>query len=446
MYCKNCEKEFKKGKFCPKCGEKLIDNDEYEEELEEEKLDDEEEDEEDADDDNEYDETVRQVKEKAMKAAGVAISFGKALTKYAKKATDDFIENTQNGNLQKSIENKLEKLANGGESAKKPIETTEDYDSLKRKLLSLKEMKDEGLLSTEEYEGKRNILLNKGKPTQKKEKKEIKREDKINKCPNCGEIVNAFDLTCPSCGFELRGKKISYKLDDFSEKMDNIDAEFEDEEDNNTGFDIFGTAAKKRKAKTSEATRKKVEYIKNTPIPNTKEDIIEFMLLASSNIDINILGKGECPNEMDADDFVNQKLMSQAWISKMEQAYQKAEILLKDDSSFGQIKKLYEEKVKGVKSAKVKSIFSNGMTIRLLLMFAPITMFAGIAYLPHMMDEAKLNKIVKEINIDMQNKRYDDALMKANQLRTSCGWSSDCEKKWNAQREELIDIINKVKR
>lgn len=59
MYCKNCEKEFKKGKFCPKCGEKLIDNDEYEEELEEEKLDDEEEDEEDADDDNEYDETVR---------------------------------------------------------------------------------------------------------------------------------------------------------------------------------------------------------------------------------------------------------------------------------------------------------------------------------------------------------------------------------------------------
>lgn len=56
----------------------------------------------------------------------------------------------------------------------------------------------------------------------------------------------------------------------------------------------------------------KLEMIKTFPIPNSKEDIIEFMILASSNI-----GYTEQKNKMD-------EAYEDAWVTKFMQGYQKA--------------------------------------------------------------------------------------------------------------------------
>ena len=84
-------------------------------------------------------------------------------------------------------------------------------------------------------------------------------EGEIHKCPNCGEILGAFLAVCPSCGHELRGVQSAGSIENFS-----------------------------RKIEQAESNEQKATLICNFPISNTKEDIFEFMILASSSI------TGEC--------------------------------------------------------------------------------------------------------------------------------------------------------
>ena len=77
----------------------------------------------------------------------------------------------------------------------------------------------------------------------------------VHKCPNCGEALTAFASVCPTCGYEIRGKSAVASVQTFYSDLS--------------------------KAQTTEQMDR---MIRNFPIPNTKEDIIEFMILASSNI------------------------------------------------------------------------------------------------------------------------------------------------------------------
>ena len=44
-------------------------------------------------------------------------------------------------------------------------------------------------------------------------------DGEVHKCPNCGEIINAFVSICPSCGFEINGKNVSSALQDFIKQI-----------------------------------------------------------------------------------------------------------------------------------------------------------------------------------------------------------------------------------
>ena len=86
--------------------------------------------------------------------------------------------------------------------------------------------------------------------------------------------------------------------------------------------------------------QEKVNLIINFSVPNTKEDIMEFMLLASSNIDV----------KHDTDDVV-----TKAWILKLDQVYEKAKISMSNRSDFESIKNIYDQKKKQLKDKKVRS-------------------------------------------------------------------------------------------
>lgn len=117
----------------------------------------------------------------------------------------------------------------------------------------------------------------------------------VHKCPNCGEALTAFASVCPTCGYEIRGKSAVASVQTFYSDLS--------------------------KAQTTE---QKDRMIRNFPIPNTKEDIIEFMILASSNI----LGEDE-------------RDIYEAWLAKFEQAYQKALILFAGDPDIVRIQQIY---------------------------------------------------------------------------------------------------------
>ena len=125
-------------------------------------------------------------------------------------------------------------------------------------------------------------------------------EGELHKCPNCGTVLGSFVSVCPSCGYELRGARSATAIRLLAEKLENV------------------------------SPGKQRDIIKNFPIPNTKEDIFEFMLLASSNFNAMYYAA-----HLDEDDI------SDAWLAKIEQCYSKAKISFGNQQDFEKIESLY---------------------------------------------------------------------------------------------------------
>lgn len=147
-------------------------------------------------------------------------------------------------------------------------------------------------------------------------------EGNIHKCPNCGEVLTSFTSNCPSCGYEIRGASNSAAVQEFAVKL-----------------------------ASAESRQEKIAIIRNFPIPNTKEDILEFMILASTNIVDNL-----------------EKDISAAWQSKTEQAYQKAQIIFQDEKEFSRIQNIYSQVcVKLTKQKKIEKVQKAGNVLSELM-------------------------------------------------------------------------------
>lgn len=144
-------------------------------------------------------------------------------------------------------------------------------------------------------------------------------DGEIHKCPNCGEVLDSFRATCTSCGYELRGKAAVYSVQQFYRELNNV-------------TDI----------------QRKDDMIRNFPIPNTKEDIREFLILASSNI------MGE-----------DNKDIFEAWVAKFEHVYKKGLIIFENDKDSDKLQQIYEEFYINVNNEKAKKI--NKFTIDTLI-------------------------------------------------------------------------------
>lgn len=136
---------------------------------------------------------------------------------------------------------------------------------------------------------------------------------KVMKCPNCGEVLKALAAKCPACGFELREVGNASSVKEFSERLN-----------------------------SAPYARQKVSLIRNFPIPNAKADIFEFLILATSNF--------ETQRYMNSSGI--EREMADAWLGKIEQSYQKAEALFKDDRDFEKFKAIYESDIKELAAAK----------------------------------------------------------------------------------------------
>lgn len=137
-------------------------------------------------------------------------------------------------------------------------------------------------------------------------------DGELHKCPGCGEVLGAFATKC-SCGYELRGIKTSNVAADLETKLQAI--EFK------RGI-IDDKSIKERK----------IGIIENCFIPNTKEDIFEFMILAASHIDMR-------------DKRAKRDKLMLAWKKKFEQAYYKAKISFGDSEDFQKVHRIYKDEI-----------------------------------------------------------------------------------------------------
>ena len=115
-----------------------------------------------------------------------------------------------------------------------------------------------------------------GKPVNENySSRKVTYEGEIHKCPNCGEILNSFVSNCPTCGYELRSVNTSNTVKQFVLKLEQIEA-------NRDNIDV--DLRRKDPNALTKTDEQKVNLIRSFSIPNTKEDILEFLILASSNI------------------------------------------------------------------------------------------------------------------------------------------------------------------
>lgn len=138
----------------------------------------------------------------------------------------------------------------------------------------------------------------------------------VYKCPYCGENLPAFTSVCPSCKNELRGTSSSESVNDLLLKIQGSTSDSE-----------------------------KIQLIRFFPIPNSKEDILEFMILAVSNFDAEYYVS-----------HLDEKDISDAWLAKIEQSYQKANISLPQGNELNKINELYKgvnEQVQKIQKKKI---------------------------------------------------------------------------------------------
>lgn len=158
---------------------------------------------------------------------------------------------------------------------------------------------------------------NRQSSTRSSNTRRVEYEGTVYKCPNCGEVLPAFTARCPACGFEIRD-----------------------------GSSSESTKKLYSELKLAASDEERINLVKMFPIPNSKEDIMEFMITAVSNFDAEYYALNE-----------NESSLASAWMTKIEQCYQKAKVVLVYTPYFAGIENAYNDvklKIKKAKSARKK--------------------------------------------------------------------------------------------
>lgn len=167
-------------------------------------------------------------------------------------------------------------------------------------------------------------------------------DGELHKCPNCGEILKSFEINCPACGYELRSVKASSAVKEFASKLEAIEARREYEKPRG----LFARAEALQRV--SKADEQKISLIKSFAVPNSKEDILEFMILATSSINLNAY------DNTSGTVTKSDKELNAAWLAKVEQVFEKARRSFSTDNTFGEIEYLYKKCQEAIKKKKKK--------------------------------------------------------------------------------------------
>lgn len=174
-------------------------------------------------------------------------------------------------------------------------------------------------------------------------------DGKIFKCPFCGGNLPSNASACPHCGSEIRGREAVTSVKEFFESLKDIDSD-----------------------------SKKMDLIKTYPIPNNKEDIVEFMLMASSNFDAQHYVRDRESENVDS-----------AWLVKIEQSYKKGKLLFVAQSDITPIENIYQDIQKKIKDSKRQLFIKRNyrkfvpaicVTVSILAIAIPVT--AWCTYIP----------------------------------------------------------------
>lgn len=142
----------------------------------------------------------------------------------------------------------------------------------------------------------------------------------VKKCPACGAIAESFTTRCSDCGHSFNSIMANVTINELFKKLNEIE-----NSRSSNALTHFGSAFTKHLG-VDKITNQKKSIISNFPIPNTKEDILEFLSLSISKAKKvgNFFTQSNEANK-EHNDFVP------TWKSKCEQIVLKARFSMKED-------------------------------------------------------------------------------------------------------------------
>jgi uncharacterized membrane protein YvbJ len=236
-------------------------------------------------------------------------------------------------------------------------------------------------------------------------------------CTSCGAAVGALDTKCPECGHEFRNRSAGKSVTDF--------------------FELYRTADPTEKA----------NIVKTFPIPNTREDILTFLTMGIGNT------KQLKEHERDSYETDQQRLQDReaeiiAWQAKVQQTIDMGKMLFPNAQSQALFQKYEKQLTKNSKKPlTVSAKVGIGCGIGVVVLFCAAFILIGSE---ERKETDRLNAIVSEVNIAIENSDYDSARLKASYLnwKYSSG-SKDSFKKnvdtWDLKRETLLQEIDRLK-
>lgn len=255
---------------------------------------------------------------------------------------------------------------------------------------------------------------------------------KIYKCPNCGEVLKSFEAKCPACGLELRGTKATNSVREFALKLEAIEARREPEKVRG----IYAQAVAMQEISKTDA--QKINLIQSFAVPNTKEDILEFMILATSSMNMGVY------DSYNTSVTKSERELNAAWFAKVQQVYEKAKRSCSSDDIFVEIKGLYDKCNEDIKKSKKKGIFKWLLLLGWIPVLLAVSFIWMVIYSPisENKEVARLDAIVVEIETQLENGEYKYALMNANTLvYNGAIINEEQRRQWKIEREYWIDRV-----
>ena len=170
-------------------------------------------------------------------------------------------------------------------------------------------------------------------------------DGEVHKCPNCGNIMEPFEIKCNVCGYDRRNSHATISVKEFELKFEQADS-----------------------------VDRTIDLIKTCAIPNAQEDILEFAVLAAMNIDLDAYNVGG--------ELTDEIRLSNAWLAKLEQTHEKAELLFDRTPVWNKIHGIYMKRTEALSLAKqnrnkliqqerkmniYKKVFGSGYTWALII-------------------------------------------------------------------------------
>lgn len=190
----------------------------------------------------------------------------------------------------------------------------------------LVELKKKEAKANQQYQ----LEMEKAKSAQPSAPKSEKYGD-VRKFPACGAIVPSMAAKCPECGYEFTNVEANSSTRLLMQKIDEIQAQYAELTANvdNKDESTIRTRGYQVKRQLNDRT---AQLIQNFPIPNTREDLIEFLTLCIGNSKADSI-------MLDGNDPV-----TPAWRKKLQQVIAKVKVALPNDQQAQELIEEYEGK------------------------------------------------------------------------------------------------------